>query len=109
MMNILDSILNNMKECFIFNQHHHFSNINLFKVAIFDTQIKLEQAKYELKDVDIFKSIRIFLEELKKDKIIYNYSHNILLNCFIIYENESSFNDNLYELTLSLPEYSNIA
>ena len=106
-MEILNSILNNMKECFVFSQTHHFSNISLFKATIFDTQLKLEENKYELKDIDIFKEIKPFLEKLKDDKIIYDYKSNILLNCFYIFENEDSFNDNLYEFILSLPEYNN--
>lgn len=106
-MEILNSILNNMKECFIFSQTHHFSNISLFKATIFDTQLKLEENKYKLKDVNIFREIKIFLHNLKKEGIIYNYKINPSMTHFFIFENEDSFNDNLYELSLSLPEYNN--
>lgn len=109
-METLKNILNNMKDCFIFSKTHHLININLFRVSIFDTCLKLKQYRNDFKDINLFNEIENFLRELKNEGVIYNYQSVKILNCFYIYLNEFELFEDIEEITLNLPEYSdNIA
>lgn len=72
---IIDEILGNLKECIEFNIHHSFKTINLFVVAMFETQLRLNDL-FENDDSlreKVYNDLKECLYDWKTSDLIYDY------------------------------------
>lgn len=103
---LLSNILKHTKESFEFNLTHNYSCIDLGLITIFDLQLKLERFKKRFQDIDLYLKLKEFLDDLKSQEIIHDYTWDPAENSFYIKPTNKSYERS--DIRLKLPVINNI-